>query len=360
MAERCPLVLGPAYLDFILELDSPLAPGASLILDQSLPALDTSPRDDGIVLLQSEHGDRLSLRLPPADKDFAATYHLAESVLARRLGVEAAPLQVMHDVSRMHVQVGGMGAGYALALDALLRMPLGHDAIAQQVLAHLDAHGIRSCPSYLPASPSDTSLVLLSPAGDKLAVGVRRAMHAWQANDEDRTLLAQASALVFCGAPNSLMAEILGWQPETPVMCAPAMRNVCDAAFPLAEMAEHIHYLALNALEWQHLPARERCREIIPLISITDGARGSRLLLRSGQEVAIPAFPVAHAINTNRAGETYGSTMLKVLLRHLPAFPRSGEISAGLVERAGHIAARQAARQLAIESFAFPPDDWMA
>jgi hypothetical protein len=65
---------------------------------------------------------------------------------------------------------------------------------------------------------------------------------------EDRALAAAADALIFCGMPNALMAEVLSWDLQLPVMCAPAMRNICDTTVPLADFAAHIHYLTLNVL----------------------------------------------------------------------------------------------------------------
>ena len=132
-----------------------------------------------------------------------------------------------------------------------------------------------------------------------------------------------------------------------------------DADSPLTLLAPHISLLTMNALEWLHMHDKDRCREQIPLIAITDGASGSRLLLRHGREISIPAAPAPPAMNVNRAGETYGATLFKVLLREAPDFYRDGCIEASLAEYAGVIATAQAARQLSIIDFNFPPDDWI-
>jgi sugar/nucleoside kinase (ribokinase family) len=167
----------------------------------------------------------------------------------------------------------------------------------------------------------------------------------------------RADALVFCGAPNSLMAEVFSWKPDIPTMCAPSMRNVCDTDYPLADLAPHIDYLTLNALEWQHLDGRERVLDEVPVITVTDGPRGSRVYFRGGEH-AIPAEPRTGPVNTNRAGETYGSTFFNVLLHDDPDFHRRRSIDSDLALRAGRIATAQASRQLDITGFAFPPDDW--
>ena len=355
------LVFGPAYLDIVLEIDTPLISGApALRLDQSLPASHAIPRDDGQILLKGPTGDCLCFHLPQEGIPAAATYGLVEPVLARLLG-EQTPRTVTGDycVSIFRSQLGGMGAGYAKAFNGLLRLPLGRDVTGRRIEQELEHQQIRAIPHYLDCD-TDSSLVILSAQGDKLAVGVREAMVRWRTDAEDRALVAQATALVFCGAPNALMAEVLAWGPDCPVMCAPAMRNVRDTDVPLAELAPHIHYLTLNALEWEHLAGKECCRTAIPLITVTEGARGSRLLPRDSEEIFIPAIPSSGDVNTNRAGETYGATVFKTLLREAPDFYRSGRISRALARQAGEFATMQAARQLAITGFAFPPDDGMA
>jgi len=362
--DRRYLIFGPAYLDVVLETESPLVTGdPPLLLDQSLLALSATGRDDGMLEVDGPTGDRLLFPLPAAQAAMAATYHLAEPVLARLLGRDTTrTVNGTYPVAQFRSQLGGMGAGYAKAFGGLLRTPFGGsgdapDVTGRQVLGWLAQHAIRCAPVYLPDCTSDSSLVLLSACGDKLAIGVREAMVHWRAAEEDRALVAEAAALVFCGAPNALLATVLSWQPGIPVMCAPALRNVCDAAVPLAAQAEGIHYLAMNALEWAQLTGRERLRDQVPVISITDGPHGSRILFRDG-EVYIPAQPYVGPANTNRAGETYASTFFKVLLAEQPDFYRSGRVGEDVAAHAGAIATAQATRQLAIQEFAFPPDDW--
>lgn len=359
MYSNAPLVYGPAYLDYIAEIASPLLPQSGLVLDQSLPAYLSVPRDDSKIVLMSELDDCIVFVLPTQFAEQAASYQLCEAVLGRQMGfAQARAMRVTHDVTSFSVQLGGMGAGYALALRGNLRLPLGNDKIGRKVLAELFSYNIPAIPAILADCSTDTSLVILSPRGDKLAVGVRQAMKIWQSNEDDSSLLATASSLVFAGASNRLMAELLKNCLPIPVMCAPAMRNVCDEESPLAEMAEKISYLSLNALEWQYLPERDYCRATIPVITITEGAAGCRVLLKSGEEFSLPANYVAGSINTNRAGETYGSSFFKVLIKHAPGFNYNGLVSEKVARYAAKIALRQAARQLEIEHFAFPLDDW--
>ena len=255
-----------------------------------------------------------------------------------------------------------MGAGYAAACHGVLRMPLGDDATGKIVLREVLAQHIRAVPLLMDDCPSDSSLVILSSAGDKLAVGVRTAMVRWRPTADDWTLVEHASALVCCGAPNAFTRTLLSRRPAVPVMCAPAMRNVCDRSAPLAELAPGIHYLALNALEWAALEGQSQCREHIPVITVTDGPRGSRILLRGGPEFtlpALPALPAGPVVNTNRAGETYGATFFKALQRYAPDFFRTGKVNPAAALRAGELATAQATRQLAIAGFGFPPEESM-
>ncbi|MHB9130578.1 MAG: carbohydrate kinase family protein [Armatimonadota bacterium] len=353
--DRPILVFGPAYLDIIVEVDGPLVPGdPALFLDQSLPAVRFTPADDGVLRLIGPHGDRMTFPLPQEGRDAGGTCEVQEPVLARLLG-PATPRRVVaeYSVIRFATQLGGMGAGYAKALNGTLRMPLGEDAVGHRVLAELAQYAISAAPRYLPTCPSDTSLVILATRGEKLAVGVREAMVRWLVAEEDRALVAKASALVFCGAPNALMAEVLSWQPDVPVMCAPALRNVCDQTVPFADLAGGIHYLTMNALEWENLAGREQIRAQVPVITVTDGPMGSRVLL-GGEEITIPAIPYQGTADTNRAGETYGATFFSALLNDHPDFLRQG-ISRKTAEQIGMKAACRATKQLAIKGFAFPP-----
>lgn len=351
MARNRPTIFGPAYLDVVLTLDRPLLAGGP-VLDQSLPAARLTPRDDGVLEVVGPAGDRLVFQLPADQSEFAATCELCEPVLARTQPGRTVTGE--YPVANAVRQLGGMGAGYAKALGGLLRMPVGDDAVGREVLQLLAIHEIDTVPALLPDCPSDTSLLLQSPQGDKLAIGVRRAMTRWQVTREDHALAAQASALVFCGAPNALTAAVLANAPDIPVMCAPALRNVCDRSVPLADLAAQIDYLALNALEWAQLDSAEEMRRQVPVITVTEGARGSRVLLGE-REIRIPAVPFEGPADTNRAGETYAATFFRTLLAACPEFPRG--ITVETAEHAGRLAAVQAAKQLAMREFRFPREE---
>ena len=114
------LVFGPAYLDTVVEIPDPLAAAP---LDQSLLANACAPRADSRVTLEGPTGDHLIFHLPPDAAAEAARYTLAEPVLAR-VG-RAEPVVGEHAVTRVRVQPGGMGAGYALALGGRSARPSG-------------------------------------------------------------------------------------------------------------------------------------------------------------------------------------------------------------------------------------------
>ncbi len=355
MDNRRILVFGPAYLDVVVEIDGPLVAGT--LLDQSLPAHDSTPRDDGRIVLAGDNGDHLVFTLSDDVAAYAADYTLAEPVLAR-VG-ESVAVTGAFPVTHCVAQPGGMGAGYALALGGLLCAPFGEgegeafatpDGVGLELMVSLILQGVPVFPRLISGCPSDTSLVIISSRGDKLAVGVRRTMTRWRPTAEDRTLVENVDALVFCGAPNAFVAEVLSWDFGVPVMCAPALRNVLDGEMPLADLAGGIDYLTLNALEWAHCAGQEILRAQVPFISVTDGPRGSRLLL-SDRDIFIPAVRVDGPVNANRAGETYGATVFTLLL---DAFP--DPIPPARAEAVGRRASERAAEQLRMAGFGFPEE----
>jgi sugar/nucleoside kinase (ribokinase family) len=357
------LIFGPAYLDLSVTIARPLLDDHTRRIDQSLAATARTGADDGHLHVVSPHGDHLVCPLPAGESGASATYLLGEPILARVLSAAHPPaLTGVYPVSSVTPMLGGMGAGYAAALQGILRMPLGGsvgrpDAVGHDVCARLSRLGIRHHPTLYDGWTSDSTLLLLTPSGDKLAIGLRDTLQQWVPTVEDRVAVEQADVLVFCGAPNRFMAEVLAWQPAGLIMCAPAMRNVCDVELPLSSLASQVDYLALNALEWSHAPDQDTMRATIPLITVTDGPRGCQIYQR-GAVSAYPAVPHPGPVNTNRAGETFASTFLQVILDRVPGLRTARLITQAVIDAAAAIALRQAARQLDLVEFAFPPDDW--
>ncbi|MEI6519163.1 MAG: PfkB family carbohydrate kinase [bacterium] len=351
------VIFGPAYLDTVIKVPGPIVPELPFPLDQSLPVKPIFPDNSLTIRLTSEIGDYLVINLPVNSPDIGGTYNLREAILSRRCGKDCQPIINTIFADACFQQLGGMGAGYAKATGGLLRMPLGDDSLGNRLCDILFSHGIVSKPAILPGHSSDSSLLIQSQTGDKLAVGFRDALINWQPGEDDITMAQGAKYIIFCGVLNSSMIKILNCDITAPVMFAPAMRNIDDVDCPLADLANKIDYLAMNALEWSHLHRREEIINAIPLITITDGARGCDIYLR-GKQFFFPALPHPGSVDTNRAGETYAATIWKAIFHYCPSFPNA-EISEELLTHIANLARQQAHRQLDIIEFAFPPDDWV-
>ncbi|HEX2949401.1 MAG TPA: PfkB family carbohydrate kinase [Armatimonadota bacterium] len=353
------VVFGPAYLDRVLESAQPLQPIADApSLDQSLIAARIEPLRESLVCLSGPSGDSLVFHLPEENVCPGMRVVLNEPVLARIYAGQTPPCVTgQYTMRTARLQLGGMGAGYAKACHGRLCAPFGDDETGNYIQKMLKDEQVQVSPIILPGHASDTSLIILGPRGEKLAVGVRDALLHWTANDEEYALAENARALIFCGAPNTLAANIITRGVSATVMFAPNMRNIDEVEVPLTALAPSIHYLAMNALEWAHLRDQQTLLQTIPLISITNGAHGSHLYI-CGRRHDIPAHPHPAPRDTNRAGETYGATLFKAILTLFPTFPQ-GQFDDDALCYAAMLASREASRQLDITSFDFPPDTWM-
>ncbi len=351
------LIYGPAYLDTVITISEPIAPELTAPLDQSLPIKKITADDSRQISIISDIGDCLNLILPANSTTTGGEYYLREAILSRRYGDKSLPIVSKYSAESCIRQLGGMGAGYAKAVGGRLRVPLGDDNPGDILLNILKSHNISVLPTILSGYSTDTTLLIQSKSGDKLAMGLRDALLQWQPDSNDYTLINQADCVIFCGAPNRFMTELLLSDISTPVICAPSMRNIDDSAYPLYDLVNKIDYLAMNALEWKHLSNHDKFISEIPLITITDGARGCDIYIH-GKSFFYPALPHPGPVDTNRAGETYASTMLKAILHFYPQFP-DADISEDMLSNIAKIANKQAHRQLDITSFNFPPDDWI-
>ncbi len=349
------VIFGPAYLDTVVKINGKIIAELSAPLDQSLPVISIMPDDSRRVRIVSDIGDDVIIPLADYSACVSGEYRLREGILSRRCGDNCPPVKITLTADACFQQLGGMGAGYAKSLGGTLRMPLGDDSLGENLREMLANCGIVSSPAILPGHTSDSTLLIQSHTGDKLAAGYRDALLHWQPDEDDFKLAKMAENIIFCGGLNSFTGKILSADINVPVMCAPSMRNIDDTAFPLADFAAKIDYLTMNALEWSHLKRQDEIINNIPLITITDGARGCDIYLY-GKEYFYPALPHPGPVDTNRAGETYAATIWKAVLAFCPAFPRE-KIPESLLARIANIAAKQAHRQLDITNFAFPDDD---
>ena len=124
--------------------------------------------------------------------------------------------------------------------------------------------------------------------------------------------------LVVAALPNRLIADALE-HPASIRVVAPAMRNVSDRNVPLPSLAGRFDVMSLNRREWEAIQDSEAILEKTSIVVVTDGPHGCRVFSRDDegrpQSLAIPAFPrAAPPRDTNRAGEAFASSFLKVLL----------------------------------------------
>lgn len=338
------LVYGPAYLDLVITIDQPLC--APHRVDKSIRVSAVIANNDNTIHLHGENGDDMLFPLADAFQQYAADYYLSESVLP---GIEK--IDKSYHVISCQRQLGGMGAGYALALNGLLRHPQGEDSRGDFVSMQLRQCGVVAQAEIL-TGESDLSLVIIG-GEDKLTMGQRPMMTKWRATEEDHRFVADASALCFCGAPNALTASLLPYAQSMPIMLAPSRRNINDIDFPLAVLAGRVSYLTLNRLEWEELPEKELWRKNTPIITITDGPNGCQVILATGEEFSLPAHPHHGMADTNRCGETFGTAFFRTLVRECPQIYRCG-VSESIARVAAEYALLQAWRQMGIFAFGMP------
>jgi len=339
-----PLVYGPAYLDLVVTIDRAFC--TSQRVDKSIKVNAVTPNTAGAIRLRGENGDDLHFPLPVEFHEYAADCYLCETVLNNDELISDS-----YRVISVKCQLGGMGAGYALALHGLLRHPLGTDTRGEFVRDALQRNGVTALAEISPGT-SDLSLVILG-AEDKLTMGLRPRMTAWRATAEDIAHVSAASALCICGAPNALTAILLPHARNIPTMLAPSRRNIDDQVTPLADFAGAFSYLSLNRLEWEELPERQRWQRNTQVITITDGPHGCRVLLPTGDEFSLPALPHNGPADTNRCGETFAAAFFRTLLRESPTFHQHG-VPPSLAMIAAEYALAQAAKQLDIFEFGMP------
>jgi ribokinase len=161
---------------------------------------------------------------------------------------------------------------------------------------------------------------------------------------------------VVAGLPNPLAAEVLQAPGARVRFFAPALRNMLDRDRPLAGFAGSIDVLSCNLREWEALEGRDDVARAVPIVAITDGPRGSRVLFRAPDgrpgAIQIPAFPRDHPPrDTNRAGEAYASTLIMSLLE--AGWP-PGPAEAELIREAARRASATAALEIDLLGFGFP------
>lgn len=342
------IVYGPAYLDRVVHVDRPLAPGRRL--DGSMDGMLTLGESSAHI--EDRAGGVLSLR----GLDLVGR-PLGGVRVDGTIGLEPHHERTV-DVVSDRDDLGGMGAGFASAFGGILVSALGPigEPIGSRVAAMLTSQGIEHRPVRVPATTSDWSLIVSSgPFGDKLAIGFR-GCHAGMPRF-DATGEASCRLLIAAAIPNRLIADALG-RPAAIRFVAPAMRNAVDRETPLSSLAGRFDVASLNRREWEAIPDRDAIRERTPVVVVTDGPDGCFVSYRDRENhlesLAIPAFPRANPPrDTNRAGEAFASSFLKVLLRE---GWQGGPASTELIRAAAVRGSAAAALVLDREDFGFASD----
>ncbi len=312
-------VVGPAYLDRVLRVDRPL------IAPEHGPPLDKSV--DGRTGFAGQPGTRLVLSDPLGHKITVTPPQSwpgpwGEVLLNRPMGESSAPWSREVEGTDWQDDLGGMGAGYAAALEGELVSALGStdDVVSRAVSALLERAGVVHRPIRVAGQAADWTLLITSgPHGDKLPVGFR-GCHAALGELPPESLGA-CDLRVVASLPNRLAAQALQAPGAGIRMFAPAMRNMLDRDTPVASFAGVIDLICCNRQEWESLEHREEVAWRVAMLAITDGPNGSTLRFTTpiGEPGTqrLDAFPRSHPPqDTNRAGEAYASTLVATLLDH--------------------------------------------
>jgi ribokinase len=349
------VVFGPAYLDRVLRVDQPLIdPAVGPPLDQGLEAVATSETGATLELVDPS-GYRIVL-LPPADwPGPTGEVRLAGPIRAGLRGRRVVPGRAWQD------DLGGMGAGYAVALGGALWSALGpeSDAASRAIVEHLARFGITHHPIRVPDRSADWTLLISSGAcGDKLAIGFR-GCHAALTPDALESMAAEPCDLrVVAALPNRLAARALAAPGAALRFCAPTLRTMLDCDCPLSSFAAWVDVLSCNRREWEALKDREEVAWRVSILAVTDGPNGSsvRFTTPAGEpgRFQVPAFPRDRPPrDTNRAGEAYAATLIHTLL-DCDWSAGSGVVDEDLIRLAAQRASAAAALVLDRLDFGFP------
>jgi sugar/nucleoside kinase (ribokinase family) len=306
---RTTVVYGPAYLDRVLRVNSPLVPGVRIdgSMDGILDSYETTPS------LEDRAG--CSIALVGLDNTLRPLPMVRVDGLFGGDPLHGHTLQVIADID----DLGGMGSGYAKALNGTLISALGpeDDPIGNLVAALIAKHAIEHRPIRVADQTSDWSLIVSSGAfGDKLAIGFRGCHSSISTINSNSN--SKCDLLVVSSLPNRLILEALK-HPAKVRLLAPAMRNAEDIEIPLILVAGQIDILSMNRQEWEAMPHRESLRAKTPIVVVTDGPYGCRVGFRSksgtDETAKFPVFPrKLPPKDTNRAGEAFTSTFVTTLM----------------------------------------------
>ncbi len=347
-SRRVTHVFGPAYLDRVVHVDRPLHEAGQSPLDQSVDGIWKF--GEGLTLRDPE-GFAIAIALPAEWPGPQGTVELS-----RRLGGDRSTRVIDAVGLSWHDDLGGMGAGYASALDGVLVSALGskQDPMSIAVERRIQDLGLRHHPIRVAEHSADWTLLVTSGRhGDKLPVGFR-GCHAAILTLED---FGTCDLRVVASFPNRLAAQALRLDGAKLRVFAPAMRNMIDRESSVERFAEFVDLLCCNRHEWESLEGREQVAWQVSVLAVTDGANGCVLRFTTPEGEAgrleLPAFPRANPPrDTNRAGEAFASTLVQTLMDE--GWEPSHGTTASLIERAGLRASAAAGLVLDRVDFGFP------
>jgi ribokinase len=358
MAKRRVAVFGPAYLDRVLHVDAPLIdPAVGPPLDQSVEG-DFKFGSDNKLALVDPQGYTILIGLPP---DWPGP--TGEIRLSRALYPGAREMRHVNG-REWHDDLGGMGAGFAAALDGVLWSALGPvtDSMSQAIAGSIARHGIAHRPLRVAHQTADWTLLVTSgPFGDKLPIGFRGCHLALDTQSLVEAASQPCDLRIVASIPNRLAGPVLSAPGAGVRLFAPAMRNVLDRDYFIASFASAIDILCCNRREWETLVDQSEIAWLVSILAVTDGSAGSliRFTTPSGEpgRLQIPAFPRHRPPrDTNRAGEAFAATFVATLLDH-GWESSTGIVEEKLIELAAKRASAAAALELDLIDFAFPSPD---
>jgi ribokinase len=348
-------VFGPTYLDRVLRVAGPLIGGGQGdSIDQSVEGEWMFGDPDRINVIACD-GSRLDMSLPTDWTGPRGTIQLRGPIRDGWTGRRAIR------AIRGHDDLGGMGAGYAAALDGVLHSALGPetDPVSRAVAEWMAHYGIRHQAIRIPDRAADWTLLVTSgESGDKLAIGFRGCHASLDAGDLARRAEASCDLRVVAAWPNRLVDPILRAPGARTRFFAPSLRNMADRDNPLVHFADRIDLLSCNRVEWETLAERESVAEAVPIVVVTEGPHGCDVRFKDirgqSRRFHVPAFPRARPpSDTNRAGEAFASTIVTTLVEQ-GWDGGSRFVDESLMRMATGRAAASAALELDRVEFGFP------
>ncbi|MFO7958420.1 MAG: carbohydrate kinase family protein [Candidatus Brocadiia bacterium] len=371
-------VIGPSYLDEIVEVDGPLCHerwvrealperAGPVRIDYSRTEAEREPLDEPGVFLQvdSPGGDSIRVTEPGATGGHRLLVEEERLFDAGSLGLpdeaKVPPLRTEVPLCGRRLQLGGMGAGYALALGGRLVLPLGTtagrpDADALKLCEMMEECGVAYQPVLVSGAGTDVTTLLWSSPGDKLPVGRRSACYAVTAEALlERAVPADLN--IITSLPNatarSVANALTGWK-----LFTPSLRNVREGG--VEQVVGAVDAMSLNSTEWGALAEPEQVRRCCPLVLVTRGEEGAAVSFRDKtgrlRWTEVPAARLEKGVlDANHAGEAFTAGFLGALLEQLSvAQLRRGEYSEGILREAAWQGSLSAALELTIREMRFP------